>query len=243
MELGTAGIVIVVIAAFLAGISRTGIPGLGMILVPLVALAMPAMASVGFLLILFVAADLMSVIYLRKKVEWARLFRILPWTLVGVGLGYFIMGLVKSANFQPILGSMILVVVGFDFVRRKAGIEFALESRWFAAIIGILAGIFTMMANAAGPIMTIYLLAMNLPKEEFVGTSLYFYFIINLIKVPLSVALGIITWEGFKVDLFLLPLVALGCVAGVFIMKRVSQKLFNRLVQALAVLGGVKLLF
>ncbi|MEI6874475.1 MAG: sulfite exporter TauE/SafE family protein [Spirochaetota bacterium] len=243
MDLGVWGLVIVGFAAFLAGISRTGIPGLGMALVPLVALVMPALASMGFLLLIFVAADLMSVVYFRRKVAWPQLFRILPWTLVGVILGYFAMGFVNEGTFKPILGSMILTVVVLDFVRKRAGFEFALESRWFSAISGILAGIFTMMANAAGPIMTIYLLSMNMAKEEFIGTSAYFYFIINLVKVPLSIALGLITFSGFKLDLELTPLVALGCVAGVFIMKRVSQRFFNGLVQAIAALGGIKLFF
>ncbi|MEI6389026.1 MAG: sulfite exporter TauE/SafE family protein, partial [Spirochaetota bacterium] len=240
MHLDLLGIIVVCIAALLAGISRTGIPGLGMLLVPLVALVMPAMTSMGFLLLIFVAADLMSVTYLRRRVAWNRLFRILPWTVAGVVLGYLAMNFVTEAIFKPLVGWMILAVVGLDLLRRRVGLEFALESRKFAAAAGILAGIFTMMANAAGPIMTIYLLSMNLPKEEFIGTSAYFYCIINLVKVPLSVALGLITWESLKVDLMLVPLIALGCFAGVFIIKGVSQRFFNNLVQGFAVLGGIK---
>jgi uncharacterized membrane protein YfcA len=243
MHLDLLGIIVVCVAAVLAGISRTGIPGLGMLLVPLVALVMPAMASMGFLLLIFVAADLMSVAYLRRRVAWPRLFRILPWTLVGVFIGYLAMSLVTEAIFKPMVGLMILVVVGLDLLRRRVGMEFALESRKFAAVAGILAGIFTMMANAAGPIMTIYLLSMNLPKEEFIGTSAYFYFSVNLVKVPFSAALGLITWQGLKLDLMLVPLIALGCLFGVLIIKRISQRFFNNLVQGLAVLGGVKLLF
>jgi uncharacterized protein len=243
MGLGVVGIAVVGFAAFMAGLSRTGIPGLGLLCVPLVALVMPALPSMGLLLVLFVTADLMSIFYLRRSVSWARLLRVLPWTLVGVGIGFLAMRAIGQKSFNPIVGGMIIAVVGLDFLRRKAGIEFRLESRIFAACMGVLAGIFTMMANAAGPIMTVYLLSMRMPKENFVGTSAYFYFIVNCVKVPLSVFLGIITTESLRLDLMVAPLVALGCVAGVFVVRRVPERHFSAIMQGLAALGGIKLLF
>jgi hypothetical protein len=214
-----------------------------MLLVPLIAMAMPVRASTGFLLLILVEADLMAVLNWKRRVVWAHLFRVLPWTVLGVVVGYFVMRVLDERTFKPILAAMIVGIVALDLLRRWAKIEIAPENRVFSAVVGILAGAFTMVANAAGPIMTIYLLSMNLPKEEFVGTGALFYCIINLVKVPFSVALGLITVSSLKVDLMLLPLIGLGCLAGIFIMRKFPQKAFNVTAQGLAALGGIKLFF
>ena len=100
-----------------------------------------------------------------------------------------------------------------------------------------------MIANAAGPVMTIYLLSMNMPKEEFVGTGAWFYFIVNLFKLPFSIALGLVTWATLATNLALFPLVLVGSLLGVLAMKRLPQKAFNIVAEALAVAGGVRLFF
>ncbi len=153
------------------------------------------------------------------------------------------MRILSDAVFKPLLGAMILLIVAIDLARRAAKVELRAESRVFAAAIGILAGAFTMIANAAGPVMTIYLLSMNLSKEEFVGTGAWFYFIINLLKLPFSIALGLVTWSTVQVNLELLPLVLIGSLVGVLAMKRMSQNAFNMIAEALAVVGGVRLFF
>jgi uncharacterized membrane protein YfcA len=109
--------------------------------------------------------------------------------------------------------------------------------------MGLLAGITTMMANAAGPVMAIYLLAMQLPKTEFVGTGAWFFFVINWLKVPFSVNLDLITAQTIKFNLTMLPLIVVGAVAGILILKRIPQKAFGVLVQILAAAAAVKLLF
>jgi len=109
--------------------------------------------------------------------------------------------------------------------------------------LGFLAGITTMMANAAGPIMIIYLLAMQLPKIEFVGTRAWFFFIVNWLKVPFSTNLQLMTTESIKLDLMMLPFIALGALLGVFFLKKIPQKAFSVVVQILAAAAAVKLLF
>jgi uncharacterized membrane protein YfcA len=140
----------------------------------------------------------------------------------------------------------ILAVSGAAFVTgfSKSGMPgIGILIPLLAIAAGVLAGVLTMLANAAGPIMTVYLLSMDMDKNEFVGTSAWFYFIINLFKLPFSIALGLVTWETLKINLFLLPLVALGSFVGVIVMKKLPQKAFNIIAQILAVVGGVKLLF
>jgi uncharacterized protein len=243
LSLAISGIIIVCCVAFFTGVSRTGIPGVGILLIPLIAMAMPVRASTGFLLPILVEADLMAVLYWKRSVVWPHLFRVLPWTALGVVIGYFLMGVLDERLFKPILGAMIVGIVALDLLRRWARIEIVPENRILSAIVGVLAGAFTMVANAAGPIMTIYLLSMELPKEEFVGTGAIFYCIINLFKVPFSVALGLITWNTLRIDLMLIPLIAIGCLAGIRFMRKLPQQLFNQIALVLAALGGLKMLF
>jgi uncharacterized protein len=238
-----AGIIEIAGAALVTGFSKSGVPGIGILAPILAAMAMPARASTGFLLPVLIEGDCIAVGYWRRIGSWPRLLRILPWTAVGVVAGYFLMGALSDAIFKPLLGGMILAIVVLDLIRRAAKIEFRSDNRVVAAIIGILAGIFTMLANAAGPVMTIYLLSMGLSKEEFVGTGAWFYFIMNLFKVPFSLALGLITWESLKFDLFLLPVVVIGSLAGVLVMKKLPQRAFNLIAEILALAGGVKLFF
>jgi len=114
---------------------------------------------------------------------------------------------------------------------------------WFAAVLGLFTGITSMMANCAGPIIIIYLLAMRLPKIEFIGTSAWYFLIINWIKVPFSVNLGLITAESLKFNLTLFPLIAIGALAGIMILKRIPQKTFRVIVQVLAAAASLHLLF
>jgi hypothetical protein len=237
------GIAAICSAAFFTGFSKSGMPGMGILVPILAAAAMPARLSTGFILPVFIEGDCVAVGYWRRKVGWPRLVRILPWAALGILLGYFLMGVLSEAIFKPMLGAIIVAIVCLDLGRRAAKVEFRAESHFLAAVMGIIAGALTMIGNAAGPVMTIYLLSMKLPKEEFVGTGAWFYFIINLFKLPFSIALGIVTWATLKTNFELLPLVLLGSLMGVLAMKRMSQNLFNIAAEVLAVVGGIRLLF
>lgn len=114
---------------------------------------------------------------------------------------------------------------------------------WFAPAIGVLAGFTTLVANAAGPLMVIYLLAMRLPKMEFVGTGAVFFLLLNLFKVPFMVNLGLINGASFTLNLWLAPAVFLGAWAGRKILLRIEQRLFENLALALSAAAGVRLLF
>jgi uncharacterized protein len=237
------GIAAIVGAAIVTGFAKSGLPGLGILIPALAAMAMPARASTGFILPVLIEGDGLAVAYWRRKASWPSLLRVLPWTALGIVAGYFLMGLISDAVFKPLLGAMILAIVALDLVRRIAKLDLRVQSRAFAAVIGILAGAFTMIANAAGPVMTIYLLSMGLSKDEFVGTGAWFYFIINLFKLPFSIALGLVTWSSFKIDLALLPLVLAGSAGGILVMKKLPQKVFDVTAQILAVVGGIRLFF
>jgi uncharacterized membrane protein YfcA len=109
--------------------------------------------------------------------------------------------------------------------------------------MGLLAGTTTMLANAAGPIMVIYLLAMGLPKKEFIGTGAWYFFLGNLFKVPFSASLGLINPASLKLNLLLFPGIALGAVLGILVIKKIPEKSFSVIVQALTAAAALKLIF
>jgi uncharacterized membrane protein YfcA len=112
---------------------------------------------------------------------------------------------------------------------------------WFAALTGILAGFTNMVANAAGPVMILYLLAVGLPKLAFVGTGAWFFFLVNSFKVPFSVHLGLITADSLFMDaILILPMVP-GALLGPVILRRLNQSTFEWMILALTVAAAVRL--
>ncbi len=243
-DLDSTGWFVVGLCAFLAGVSKTGLPGLGILHVPLIAMVLPARQSTGVLLGMLILGDLFAATYYRRKAEWNHVIRLLPASFAGIMAGWQAMRFVTNEQLGPIIGIIVLVMLALNYWRtRVGGDEAPIPAQWwFAVILGFIAGFTTMMANAAGPIMIIYLLAMRLPKLAFVGTSAWFFFIINWVKVPFSVRLGLITWPSIQLDLMMLPLIVAGSIAGILFLRRIPQKAFNSIIQILAAAAAVKLL-
>ena len=227
------------------GISKTGIPGLGILVVPLMALVLPTRQSTGILLGILILADVFAITYHRHNARWLHVLILLPPALAGIVVGYFGLKVVSDRQLKPIIGAIVLLMLGINYWRTRGKDRNApIPSPWWLAIwLGFMAGITTMMANAAGPVMIIYLLAMRLPKTEFVGTAAWFFFVINWLKVPFSANLNLMTLESVKLDLMMLPFIAAGAITGIFFLKRIPQKAFTAVVQILAVAAAIKLLF
>ncbi len=245
MDLDLVGWVVVSLCAIMVGITKTGIPGLGILVVPLMAIAIPARQSVGVLLGILILADLFAIVYHRRNARWGHVLRLLPAAFVGIVAGYFGLKVVNDQQLKPIIGGIVLVMLGVNYWWTRAkGQDTPVPTQWwFVAGLGFLAGVTTMMANAAGPIMIIYLLAMRLPKVEFVGTAAWFFFVINWLKVPFSANLELMTAESVKLDLTMLPFIAAGAVVGILVLKRIPQKTFIAVVQILAAAAAIKFLF
>ena len=245
LDLDLVGWVVVSLCAIMVGITKTGIPGLGILVVPLMAIAIPARQSVGVLLGILILADLFAIVYHRRNARWGHVLRLLPAAFAGIVAGYFGLKVVNDQQLEPIIGGIVLVMLGVNYWWTRAkGQDTPVPTQWwFVAGLGFLAGVTTMMANAAGPIMIIYLLAMRLPKVEFVGTGAWFFFVINWLKVPFSANLELMTAESVKLDLIMLPFIAAGAAVGILVLKRIPQKTFTAVVQLLAAAAAIKLLF
>lgn len=236
------------IGAYLVGISKTGIAGLGVLSVALFASALPARESTGIVLVILIAADIVAVLSYRRQASWPHLLRLFPWAAAGIVFGFLVMGRIDSATTQRLIGAILVIIVFVHFWRRmrtQAMVELEAESKphpVLAGVTGVSAGFTTMVANAAGPIMIMYLLAMRLPKYIFMGTAAWYFFVLNLFKVPFSYGLGLINAESLPISLLLAPVAVAGAFTGRVLIRHINQQVFELLALALTLIAGIRLL-
>jgi len=244
-ELSSVELFVVGLCAFVVGVSKTGIPGVGILPALLMAQVLPAQKSTGMLLGILILGDLFAAGYHRRNAKWPHMVRLIPAALAGIVAGYFAMAHVTDTQLKRLIGAIVLIMLALNYWRtRTQGEDLHVPTQWWFAVgLGFTAGLTSMMANAAGPIMIIYLVAMRLPKVEFVGTSAWFFFIVNWLKVPFSANLNLMNAASIKLNLMMIPAIAAGAVVGIFFLKRIPQKAFNAVVQILAVAAAIKLLF
>jgi uncharacterized protein len=236
--------VLAVAAALLVGFSKTGIGGLGVLSVVIFTRIMPAKQATGIVLPLLCFGDLIAVASYRPHTQWRFIWKLFPWTAAGVFVGYFTLGEIDDDQAKLFVGWITIGLLVLHFVRRaRKNSEEPEHGWWFAPVIGVLAGFTTMIANAAGPLMAIYLLSMRLPKMEFVGTGAVFFMLLNLFKVPFMVHLDLINADSFHINVLLAPAVFVGAYFGRKLLPRINQKLFETLAFGLAAAAGIKLLF
>ncbi len=238
---------LLLLAGFLIGVSKTGITGLGGFAVAVFSLSLPTREAVGAVLPVLITADIVAVLVYRRHVVWSYLFRLFPSAAVGVVAGYFALGWINDRQVTLLVGAILLTLVVLQWWRRQPLVPDANpidvpHNHWFGAAVGVLAGFTTMVANAAGPIMALYLLTMRLPKLAFVGTTAWYFMLLNLFKVPFSVGLGLITPASLALDLRVAPLAILGALSGRILIRHIDQTLFENLVLAFTFLAAVKLL-
>jgi uncharacterized membrane protein YfcA len=240
----TTEIVYLVIGALGIGFSKAGFPGVSMLHVILYASVFESRASTGIILPMLVIGDLCAIGLFGRKGDWVQIRRLLPPTLVGLGLGWYLMGRLNEDVFRVLVGLIILTLTAVQVGRmwRPHWFESFPHTRGFAVVLGLLAGLTTMLANAAGPVIGLYLLAVNLPKWELIGTSAWLFLVINVLKLPLSYNLDLITPNSLMINLTFAPMIPIGMLAGHWLVKRVSQVWFNGILLALTALGALRLL-
>lgn len=235
------------VGAVTVGISKTALPGAN-IAVALFAAVLPAKPSTAALLLLLIVADVFAVAFYRRHADWSVLRRLVPPVLVGVVLGAVFLANASNTLVGRVIGAILIAVITLGLVQRRRAATSATapptRGRAFAqsAVYGSLGGFTTMVANAAGPVMSMYFLASRLQMTAFLGTAAWFFFAINLTKVPFAAGLGLYSTELLLMDLVLVPFVVGGALLGRAIVHRISQTLFERLVIVLSIAGALYLL-
>ena len=233
------------LAAFCIGLSKSGFSGISMVSVVLLADIYGSKASVGLALPLLIAADLMAYPASLKHGSWRPVWKLLGPALVGVALGWWLLGKISEPSARRVIGGCVLMMVGLQAFRRwqPVGFDRLADSRGFGATAGVLGGFATMLANAAGPVIQLYLMARKVPKMELIGIGARFFLLINLLKVPLNARLALITEASLLENLKLLPAVAAGIFGGKWLLKHVPQLAFEWMVVIFATLAGLRMIF
>jgi uncharacterized membrane protein YfcA len=236
--------------ALLVGLGKGGLVGVGNLTVILFAMVFPAKASVGLLLPVLIAADIVAITVYRRHANWVYLWRLLPWMGIGILVGYFLFGVLSDLVVKRIIGGIVLAMTLIQIARllaKKYGkTDFAERlphSLGFRSVLGILGGFATMVANAAGPVGQLYFISVGLPKMAFIGTGAWCFFIVNVVKVPLQAHLGIINLDSLQISLALAPVAMLGAWIAPRVVQYIPQQLFTFAVWFFIVLAGCKLMF
>lgn len=244
MEINTLHMVLAGMAAFMVGLSKTGIPGIGMFVVVLMAMSFPdaPKQSVGALLPLLIAGDIVAITYYNRHAQWKKLWGLFPAVVVGMVAARFFLEWISNDVFRIVLGSLILALVGLELMRRRLGWGALPQHPVVTGATGFGAGFTTTAGNAAGPIMSIYLLSKGLPKQEFIGTAAWFFFLVNVSKVPIFWELDMITSDTLLFDAKLVVLVLVGAFSGIKLLPYIPQKSFDLLVLVLSAIAAIRLL-
>jgi len=231
-------------AALLMGLAKTGLPGVSIpaVLLMVEAFSDDAKASVGAIMPAILLGDVFAVVWFHRHADWARLGGLVPYVAAGMALGAFVLARTTGNELRPILGWLVAAFLIVEVCRQQFRWETMPGQWWFVATMGLVAGFGTMVGNAAGPVMTIYLISRGLRKQEFIGTCAWFFFIVNLSKLPIMCGLGMLTTDTVGFGLIVAGLAPVGAILGVWLLRIIPQRPFDVLALALAGLAAVRLI-
>ena len=234
----------IIVAALLVGFSKTGIGGVTMLVIPFLASEFGGKDSTGIMLPMLLVGDIFAIWYYRRSVEWRNVITPLPWAIVGLGLGAFIGNYISDKTFVMLIGSIVMFCLGILVYTEKKGKDFVVPNNiWFYILVGILSGFASMIGNAAGPIFSIYLLALGFKKNNYMGTNAWFFFIINFLKLPLQIFVWHnIGMKSLTIAIFMIPVITVGAIVGFYILKKINEKYFRYIIIAMTAIAAVRLL-
>ena len=232
------------LVAFFIGMAKTGVHGVSMFAVPLLAIMFGGKSSAGLMLPMLIMADLFAVKYYHRHANWSYLFKLFPSAAIGVLIGTWLGNVIDDQMFRTVMSLVIFASLGIMLWMEKGNKSAVPDYLWFALLMGLLGGITTMVGNLAGAVMALYLLSMRLPKNEYIGTAAWFFLAINLFKVPFH----IFSWQSIDMNSFMLnviclPAIALGAWCGIGFVKRIPEKHYRWLVISMTGVASIFMLF
>ena len=231
-------------AIIILGISKAGIKGISIILITMMVFVYGGKESTGVLMPILVMADILAIIYYRKHVEWRHLVKLLPAMVVGVFIGTYIGKDLPEDLFKLGMLGIILFSVGLLLYWERNPPKEVPDNWIFSSMLGLAAGVTTMIGNLAGPFANIYFLSMRMPKNAFIGTAAWLFFIINLIKLPLHIFVWeTVNMESMKQTISLVPSMVIGFILGVALVKRIKEHSYRKMIIIITGLGALVLLF
>jgi uncharacterized protein len=223
-------LVLFLIVALVIGMSKAGLSGFGLAIVPVMALIFGAKESTGVILPMLITADIMAVIYYHRNAVWKYILKILPWVAAGILIALITGNIINDNQFRVVMMIVVwtmLILMILNDLRTNTGVRIH-ENHFFGPLMGLTGGFSTMIGNSAGPVFTLYFLAMRLPKKEFIGTSAWLYLIMNTGKLPLQLIVWKnITLNSLILDFFSIPVIAFGIFLGIHIVKLFPENIYR----------------
>ncbi|HCX64123.1 MAG TPA: sulfite exporter TauE/SafE family protein, partial [Eubacteriaceae bacterium] len=214
--------ILLVGSALLVGISKTSISGLLMPVIAVLALQFGGKESTAIVLFLLIIGDLFAVFFYKRDVLWADIVRLMPPTFVGLGIGVVTGELINDAVFKSILSTIVIICLILLIYNEKKGERVQISNGSAITVVsGVVSGFASMIGNSAGPIFAVYLLAMGMKKKRYLGTTAWFFLIVNVSKVPLQIFFwDNVGWDNIVLALVLIPAVTIGAFLGFFFISR-----------------------
>lgn len=236
--------VVIIITALSIGMSKTGVQGIMLLIVPYMAMTFGAKESTGVILPMLCMADIIAVAYYKRIADWKIVAKLLPTAILGFFVAIAVDGMIPNGQFRQLMGwtlFLALVVMIWSEIYGKENRW--MHKWWYSAIFGLLGGFTTMIGNAAGPVMSVYLLSMRKEKLEYIGINAWFFLVVNLLKIPLQIfAWNNITWHTFSLNLLMLPVIGIGAVVGIRLVKLFPERAFRRFIQAVTIVSVILML-
>lgn len=243
-SLSYTSVALLFLVAFFIGMAKTGVHGISMFAVPLLAIMFGGKSSSGLMLPMLIMADLFAVKYYHRHANWGYLLKLFPSAALGVLVGTWLGNVIDDQVFRMTMSIIIFASLAIMVWMEKGNKGAIPDYLWFALLMGLLGGITTMIGNLAGSVMALYLLSMRLPKNEYIGTAAWFFLAINLFKVPFH----IFSWQSIDMNSFLLnliclPFIAIGAWSGIWLVKRIPEKHYRWLVIGMTGAASILMLF
>ena len=232
---------VISLAALSIGMSKTGVQGIMLIIVPLMAMAFGAKESTGIILPMLCMADIIAVAYYKRIADWKIVAKLLPTAVLGFFLAIGVDNVIPTGQFCQLMGWTLMLALAVMIWSEVFGRENRwMKKWWYAAIFGLLGGFTTMIGNAAGPVMFVYLLSMRKEKMEYIGINAWFFLVVNLLKVPLQAFVwDNITWDSLILNLSMLPVIGIGALIGIRIVKLLPERVFRRFIQIVTIISVI----
>ena len=264
--------ILLMVVASLCGIAKTALPGAATIAVALCTAVMPAKESTGAILLMLMTGDLLAVWSYRRDADFHMLRRLVPAVLTGVGAGALFLHLASNDSTRRLIGVILLLLVAITLTQRRSTSRRApdgasaaqapsppaptLETqeatttlatsttsgRLVRLVYGSLAGFTTMVANAGGPVTSMYFLACRYPVKAFLGTTAWFFFLVNLVKLPFSISAGLVNTTTMSLTAICAPVVIVSALAGRRLAEHMDQRVFEPVIVALTIISALPLL-
>jgi len=233
---------IVLLVALFIGMAKTGVHGAGMLAVPMLATVFGGQLSSGIMLPMLLLADVLGVWYYHRHASWSHLKILLPWALLGIIVGTITGSYINDSIFKVIMATTIIIsmIIMLWVETKKSEVP---KQKLFARATGVAGGFTSMVGNLAGAITSVYLLSVRLPKNVFIGTSAWFFLVINWMKVPFHVWVWhTINWNTVLFDLTLLPAIVLGAWLGITIVRSLSEKMYRWFIIVMTLVAAIGML-